>query len=42
MNTTLVHPRPINSRFAPVMFASASEQGEAAPGSALGHAAPYC
>ena len=40
MNTTLVQPRPINSRLAPVMFASASEHGEAAPGSVLGQAGP--
>src|SRR5215470_5276455 len=41
MNTTLVQPSPINSRFAPVMFASASEHGEATPTSPLGHEAPW-
>src|SRR5262245_709993 len=40
MNTTLVHPSPISSRFAPVMFASAREHGDATPGSPLGHDAP--
>jgi hypothetical protein len=40
MNTTLLHPRPINKRLAPVMLASASEHGDARPASSLGHAAP--
>ena len=42
MNTTELHPMPISSRFAPVMFASAREQGDARPGSPIGHEAPYC
>jgi hypothetical protein len=40
MNTTELHPMPMSRRFAPVMFASASEHGEAKPGSALGQLAP--
>ena len=28
MKTTIVQPMPISSRLAPVMFASASEQGD--------------
>ena len=31
MNTTIVHPTPISSRFAPVMFARASEHGDSSP-----------
>ena len=31
MNTTIVQPMPISSRFAPVMFASASEHGDSVP-----------
>ena len=38
MNTTLLQPRPISRRFAPVMLASAKEHGEARPGSPLGQA----
>ena len=42
MNTTIVQPMPINSRFAPVMFASASEHGDSVPPSSGRHAAPVC
>ena len=39
-NTTIVQPMPINSRFAPVMFASANEHGDSVPPSRGRHAAP--
>ena len=40
MKTTAAHPMPISRRLAPVMFARASEHGDAAPGSPAGHAGP--
>ena len=40
MNTTIDHPMPISRRFAPVMFARASEHGDSVPPEMGGHEAP--
>ena len=40
MNTTIDQPMPISRRLAPVMFASASEQGDSVPPPSGRHAGP--